>query len=1430
MFVTTATAYSSLAPKVAHHQAKPAGPAHYTYSLCPCSFSTDTDVENQKEAIISILEDWAAWERTLEQQEQEKAKEGAEKTAGAGLITDTDADQQPLVEVIPSAPDPATASLKADDNIGSRPHTHDIDTGPKNNAVVAESINESVPTGTSEPTPKRTAVSSDACSAGASNQLLYASRRERRRAERNDPVARARRQALKVWAADQTRRRSSVTEASGSESLQRQGAGSLKEWAVMNSRISRRSSTDATVDHNRKGAEISSENAWFRRKKLPPHVFAPRQVSVQRDIRNVVELGLEPRQSPRLAAAAEQPKQRLKNSHPWRANMTPKAPRAPGGRPALSIAREGEARTAPSTPRSPAPAALSSSPSSPSMVGGRGSPWARSPSRETAGGILVNHCFFYGSSGKATAPKAVAATANPSFESKWMRQFREEVSSNPNWWLGSDRFVLGRVAASNPRNVHGGGKGSSGRPSSRRTQALTTRGNGRSRCRADRTTDLWQEVRSLLAAGRHGGATNALGGEQGRKNGGNGAASTPGSVDMLSFGDRLRYTPLSQGAWLVGRAAAAAASEQESESGGLRSEEGSLTIATVAVEGVAAAGVELEAKDKGKKETGVDEAVSGQVTAGDQNALGEARGGKSDVSSKTSDGGKRRSSRQDLQSVHAATLAKLRGEIDLFTREELVLRAAEEARGALARERARSTSPRRASAGIFPPSSQRKRGGNVPDSIDYDKVEATLSLIELATRAAGPDAGKQMLQALEGLDKMHQRVSEEKGTADEEGRRFDGEQASASRQEARFVALADKRSARKGSGTAAGVSSATAGSAPATADGEEIPDAAAQDEAGAASPRRLSRKLSLAVSSSSEESSADSEASSVGIIQTIGNWLWSNTNTPPTLSRRNSQSSYTHGQEAADENKRGHKIGRGEFPAPPEGSDASDCLETNGEVIRTVSDDSDEQGELDVPVEGRARTSSSSAKVCGKPEKPSRLFDPAAKASGIEGSTSDNTPNEQRSNKCQTEERTRDVSTGMTRGKESALDMQAAQGHNPDRLPGVKTRRRSEADKPSGSPQLAKDIARAEESIWDAVDLSRKDFRDCDEGDKYSSREAPASCTGSTGGKEQSASEASRSSESNASATVVPNEDITATLPDVAASDAERKSVTTDRGDSTYGDDAAGHGDPPMPTSLSQAGFEPEQGGDPAYQNREHTETDTETETQEEGVLQDRVVGTTEKGKPEKLGRREADTTKEEEPAEGKGGLRYEGLDTGSPTDPLSHRDSWVSVGTRPRRGKIVVQKQASVSEISAADAQSSVGGGEVSSPAATGVVAGKGSVANGTRDSNRHKGSPTGRYAPFFGVLTSGHSSMARACLCSPTTEGVWSDIFPTHSFGVQYRAHDFPLPNYMSGCPWHVLSHVSEANEPEGTGTGTGRGTRLHLRAHHSSHRRNTHSPHVT
>ena len=138
---------------------------------------------------------------------------------------------------------------------------------------------------------------------------------------------------------------------------------------------------------------------------------------------------------------------------------------------------EGEVRTAPPTPRTPC-----------SFVTGRASPWARSPSRETAGGILVKHCFFYGPAGKIAIGRSPNTT--PSFESQWMRKFREEVQGNPNWWAGPGQYGPGRSPDLSHRSVFRR-TSSSKRPAyPLRTGASTTSEKGG----ASRNTNLWDEV------------------------------------------------------------------------------------------------------------------------------------------------------------------------------------------------------------------------------------------------------------------------------------------------------------------------------------------------------------------------------------------------------------------------------------------------------------------------------------------------------------------------------------------------------------------------------------------------------------------------------------------------------------------------------------------------------------------------------------------------------------------------------------------------------------------------------------------------------------------------------------------------------------------------------------------------------------------------
>lgn len=367
----------------------------------------------------------------------------------------------------------------------------------------------------------------------------------------------------------------------------------------------------------------------------------------------------------------------------------------------------------------------------------RASAWARSPSRETAGGILVKHSFFYGNGGRACSTRLASreswAGANRCFESPWMRQFREETERNPNWWICPQQHheEAGKTKGrSLPR-----GQSQSGRrgkncltemnvigTESRKENRATRRGN----------TSLWEEVRSYLAARECGESDNGGGGKGFVHSKGRVAATRRSQrLDDLSFRDRLRCTPLSQGAWFEDNGPR----EMRSDSpNALTGDDVHGKVNTAVWEKSAEA--KATHSEMGTKSR--DHVVKGA----------NARGGRKSVMTSGVD-----RTRKNLRSVHDAILARLRGEIDSATREEIVLRAAEEARGVLERDGVRSATSRRA------PSSSLKHTIVIPDSIDYDKVEATLSLIELAARAAGPDAGRQMLTALEALEKMHHRAS-----------------------------------------------------------------------------------------------------------------------------------------------------------------------------------------------------------------------------------------------------------------------------------------------------------------------------------------------------------------------------------------------------------------------------------------------------------------------------------------------------------------------------------------------------------------------------------------------------------------------------------------------------------------------------------------------
>ncbi|CAM9151288.1 unnamed protein product [Ectocarpus sp. 12 AP-2014] len=1230
----------------------------------------DADDGDQRDAIISILEDWAAWERNLEE--------------GADVGETKKADEEAVVTGVSGI---SAASLVNNHNDAKTSCVSKPKDDPASSKQGLRATFE----------------------AGNPNQLLlYASRLERRRAERHDPIARARRQALKVWAADQTRRRSSAEESTLSECLKQTGRGSFSdEKATVSARSSRRSSTDATVDRNRKGGGGPSKSEWFRMRKPPYRTSAPREISARRHVRKIAEIPLGPQRSTPIAPAAGLSLQEIgrKSSprYPWRANM--KEPEKRPRRSASDLLREGDISTAPSTPRVPTTILSSPSSSASLVVAGRGSAWARSPSRETAGGILVKHCFFYGSSDKATPRRAAAeaATASTSFESQWMRQFREEVQRNPNWWLGSDRFVHGRTYTSPAAgNVPGGAKGASGR-SARPLfpTALTHRGGGGM---ASRTTDLWNEVRLLLAAGRLSGDRHAGGSKRGRGDNHEEGDPKAARLDMLSFGDRLRYTPLSQGAWLVGEGAAtttatttSSASVEKSARNAMLSEEVHVAVATRDMVDVAAAGTDVE-ETRGSKAGRPDalnrvpsQPVADESVSPTGNVRAEA--GHDDRSKAV----RRTSGCHDLQSIHAATLAKLRGEIDPFTREELVLRAAEEARGALARDRARNTSPRRASAGVLRPSPKARKRDSTPESIDYDTVEATLSLIELATRAAGPDAGKQMLQALEDLDKIHQRVSDEKDPTENERWILDGKTDGETLRGAESGlnakvgdaggsdatpprdpgdSIVDKECVPVGgensrttnaSGDLSGGDQGThaggavraetavntlnsndhnpggnpdAGVVKSNTDGESLLAGTKESETLAATSPEPGRKFSLAVSSSSEESTG-SQASSVGIMQSIGNWLRSNT--PPSRSRQNSQSSDA--EDADGDDTKGQEDGRAEFPSSFEGSDTDpgDVLEKSpGETV-----DSSEKHDDTTPSEPLASGGGASVRHSGEATVRVTVSEPATELSGESTSRRNSRqllPEQSVGVFIDRQGDETEMSNGVQHGAEeedevegSGVDEREARDGQSQTPARRRARRSSEGDKPTGLPHLAAEMARVEESV-----LARANY----DGDPASSvpRVSPVPMingefkAGTTSNK----------------ATAADEEMNTGGASHGAVGEGRPGEGHDSEGEKACGSSPPARVAPPKTPTPPQTVPQTTPAEDSRGNEPQTTEPSAEGGGRKDDLLQHRGSVTVGGSAPV-------------EP----GGARGEapGASDNSPSSVLMHRDSWVSVGTRPRRG-----------------------------------------------------------------------------------------------------------------------------------------------------------------
>lgn len=1256
---------------------------HFCSTACVVSYISlyrvDADDGDQRDAIISILEDWAAWERNLE----EGADVGETKKADKEVVA-TGVSGISAASLVDTHNDAKTSRVsKPNDDPASAAHSA---TGPSSKRGLRATFE-----------------------AGNPNQLLlYASRRERRRAERHDPIARARRQALKVWAADQTRRRSSAEETTVRERLKQQGRGSFSdEGATVSARSSRRSSTDATVDRNRKDGGGPSKSEWFRRRKPLYRAYAPREISAQRHVRNIAEIPLGPQRSTPMAPVAglslQEAGRKSSARYPWRANM--KDPEKRPRRSAFDLLREGDDSTAPSTPRVPTTVLSSPSSSSSLVVAGRGSAWARSPSRETAGGILVKHCFFYGSSDKTTPRRAAAeaATASTSFESQWMRQFREEVQRNPNWWLGSDRFVHGRTYASSAAgNVPGGAKGASGR-SARPLfpTALTHRGGGGM---APRTTDLWNEVRLLLAAGRQSRDRHAGGSKRGRGDDHEEGDPKAARLDILSFGDRLRYTPLSQGAWLVGEGVTAtsaatnsSASAEKSVKNAMLSEEVHVAVATRDMVDVAAAGTDVEERQDSKagrpdaRSRVPSQSAADEIVSPTGNVRTEA--GHDDRSRAV----RRTSGCHDLQSIHVATLAKLRGEIDPFTREELVLRAAEEARGALARDRARNTSPRRASAGVFRPSPKARKRDSTPDAIDYDTVEATLSLIELATRAAGPDAGKQMLQALEDLDKIHQRVSDEKGPTENErwilDGKADGEKLlgaesglnakvgdaggsdptpprapgdSTAGKEGVPVGGENSRTT-KASGDLSGGDQGTdaggavrvetevnalnsndhdlggkpdAGDVQSNTDGESLLAGTKESETLVATSPEPGRKFSLAVSSSSEESTG-SQASSVGIMQSIGNWLWSNT--PPSRSRQNSQSSDA--EDADGDDTKGQEDGRTEFPSSFEESeaDASDLLEKiPGEKV----DSSDNHDET-TPSEPMASGGGASVRHSGEATTSVTVPEPAPELAGESASRRDcrELPPERSVgfvNDRQDDET--EMSNGVQHGTEEKDDVEGSglaeqeardgQSQTPARR---RARRDSEGDKPTGLPHLAAEMARVEESV---------SARANNDGDSASSV-PQVSPEPISNGEFKAGTTSNKAAEAD-------EEINTGGASHGAVGEGRPGERHDSEGEKACGSSPPARVAPPKTPTPSRTVPQTTAAEDPWRDEPQTTDPRAEGGGSKDELLQHRGSVTVGGSAPV-------------EP----GGARGEapGASCNSPSSVLIHRDSWVSVGTRPRRG-----------------------------------------------------------------------------------------------------------------------------------------------------------------
>ena len=802
-------------------------PTQQTFAKQQPICRAEGDKGNQKEAIIAILEEWAAWERGLEE-EAEKAKVAGDiKEEIEGELAPPVDEPTPMVEI--------NASLERN---------------PKSSQCIVTEFDDSSSAIEITPIPRRNARGGSKKVISGTTGQLYATKRDRRRAEKNDPLAKSRREALKVWTADQTRRRSSAGDWPPSHSQVEAGL-SLKDWVAR-----RRNSAEAIADQLEGGGGLS------RQKEEEPW-----KASTAGDLRTSASPESRHRRpSPLTKKSSDRTVSQWRASHPGRAD---RGRLEKHGRPtSYGIdSWEGDAGTNLPTPRTPG-----------STVVGRASAWARSPGRETAGGILVKHCFFYGPAGKIAIGRSPNTT--PSFESQWMRKFREEVQGNPNWWAGPGQYHPGRSADLPFQSVLCRTSATKRRLAypMRTADSISSEKDG-----VARNTNLWDEVRSLLARSkRGGGATNLSGSGGGNKGAEDKGEAIPEGVDALSFGDRLRCTPLSQGAWLID----SAGDEQSSSVASYRGSDGAaMSVAERARGGsIKAPGGVKSSSDRvqdhsqvvvaGRAAVDISHISDNPHPGGRKGSFLEGESSSGTGSDDISNGGGRRKS---LQSVHEAILAKLRGEIDPFTREEIVLQAAEDAKGALARDQAHASSPRRPSAGVQHRPSSSGTADSVPAPIDYDKVEATLSLIELASRAAGPDAGKQMLQALEGLDKIHQRVSDDEMAGEKK------ECASDDKADLQAGSV-------RGNGGDRGLTMPeTSGDGPARDDlprdelsrdqltltlrknpysRDESPVEIGGEEKA---PHQPSRRISLAVSEMSDDNNMGSL--STGVMQSIGNWL-----------------------------------------------------------------------------------------------------------------------------------------------------------------------------------------------------------------------------------------------------------------------------------------------------------------------------------------------------------------------------------------------------------------------------------------------------------------------------------------------------------------------------------------------------------------------------